>query len=93
MRRIQLDKDIQSLSEFRSNVTAYIKKVKETRRPLVITQRGKSSAVILDVAEYEALLEKMELLEDITRAEKQIEEGNVHTHKDAKDKVLGKIVG
>ncbi len=91
MKRIQLDKDIKPLTEFRSNVTAFLKKVKETRRPLVITQHGKSSAVILDVAEYEALIEKIELLEDIARAEKQIKEGSVYTHRKAKEKVLEKI--
>ena len=92
MKRIQLDEDIKPLSEFRSNVTAFLKQVKQTRRPLVITQRGKSSAVLLDVGEYEALLDKMELLEDIALAEKQLDEGKIISHSEAKKKVLGKMV-
>ena len=57
MSRIQLDEDIRPLSEFRANVASFIEHVRETKRPLVITQRGKSAAILLDVAEYEALLQ------------------------------------
>ena len=91
MRRIQLDEDIKPLSEFRANATEIIRKLHSTKRPLVITQRGKSSAVILDVAEYEALLAKIELLEDIYTAEKQIMEGKVHEHEHAKKLVLERL--
>jgi len=73
MRRIQLDQDVQPLSEFRANVASFIEKVRSTKRPLVITQRGKSAAVMLDVSEYEALLEKIELLTEMQTAESQIE--------------------
>jgi len=51
MSRIRFDQDIQPLSEFRAGVTSFIKQINETRRPLVITQRGKGVAVVLDVAE------------------------------------------
>ena len=63
MHRIHLDQDIQSVSEFRAHTTSYINQVKETKRPLVLTQHGKSSAVLLDVVEYEKLIEKM--LDDV----------------------------
>jgi len=91
MRRIQLDEDITPLSEFRANATALIRKVRETKRPLIITQRGKGSAVLLDVSEYEALLSKLELLQEIATAEKQVSEGKVLEHEDAKAKVLERM--
>jgi len=92
MRRIQLNEDIKPLSEFRSNARSYIDKVRKTKRPLVVTQRGKSAAVILDVDEYESMLEKIELLQDIQIAERQIKEGKGIKHEDAKTRVLKKIV-
>ncbi|MCB0535651.1 MAG: type II toxin-antitoxin system Phd/YefM family antitoxin, partial [Saprospiraceae bacterium] len=70
------------------NATALISKLRETKRPLIITQRGKSSAVILDVSEYEALLSKIELLEDIALAEKQIDEGRLYSHESTHKAVL-----
>lgn len=86
MFRIQLDKDIQPLSEFRSKVAFYFDKVKKTKRPLIITQNGKSAAILLDVSEYEAMLDKIELLEEIKLAEEQISKGLTVSHKDVKKK-------
>lgn len=70
MRRILIDEDIKPLSEFRTNAPALIRRIRQTKRPLIITQKGKSTAVILDVAQYEALLDKLELLQDLAAAEK-----------------------
>lgn len=91
MSRIQLDEDIRPLSEFRANVSAFIDKVRETKRPLVITQRGKSAAILIDVTEYEALLQKIELLMDIHLAEKQISDGQGIDHPDAKSQILSRF--
>ena len=75
MPRIQLDQDVRPLSEFRSKTTTFVQQVRETGRPLVITQNGRSAAVLLDVVEYEKLLERIETLQDVIQAEKQIDEG------------------
>jgi len=91
MSRIQLDEDIRPLSEFRANVSAFIDKVRETKRPVVITQRGKSAAILIDVTEYEALLQKIELLMDIHLAEKQISDGQGIDHPDAKNQILSRL--
>ncbi|MGR3024863.1 type II toxin-antitoxin system Phd/YefM family antitoxin, partial [Vibrio vulnificus] len=84
MSRIHFDQDIQPLSEFRAGVASYIKQINETRRPLVITQRGKGVAVVLDVAEYEAMQEKIELLEEMRTAEAQLASGLGVSNDDAR---------
>ena len=84
MHRIQLDEDIQPLSEFRSKVAFYFDKVKKSKRPLIITQNGKSAAILLDVSEYEALIDKIEVLEDIKRAETEVSNGSQISHRDVK---------
>ncbi|KKC99439.1 type II toxin-antitoxin system Phd/YefM family antitoxin [Photobacterium halotolerans] len=91
MSRIHFDQDIQPLSEFRANVASYIKQINETRRPLVITQRGKGVAVVLDVAEYEAMQEKIELLEEMRTAEAQLASDLGVSHEDARAQVLARI--
>ena len=88
MQRVLLDQDIKPLSEFRANAAAFIKQVQTTKRPLVITSHGKSAAVLLDVVEYEALVEKGEVLQDIHTAERQLEEGKGLRHEKAKSRVL-----
>ena len=91
MNRIKLSEDIQPLSEFRSNIAFHFKNIKKTRRPLVITQNGKSAAIILDVSEYEAMIDKIEVLEDIRLAEKQIRAGKEISHNDVKKKFSGRL--
>ena len=91
MRRLIIDQDIRPMSEFRSGVASFIKQVHETKRPLVITQHGKGVGVLLGVAEYEAMREKIELLEDIQTSITQLNEGKGINHADAKNMVLSKL--
>jgi len=86
MRQINLENDIKPLSEFRANTAKFIKQIKETKRPLILTQHGKSTAVLLDVAAYQALIEKLELLQEIQIGEKQIADGQYLTHDQVKQK-------
>jgi antitoxin YefM len=91
MLTILLNEDIKPLSEFRAHTAAFIQQVHNTKRPIVITQHGKSSAILIDVTEYESLLEKLEVLEDIRMAEQDIEAGRVMSHAKAKQKLLAAI--
>jgi antitoxin YefM len=93
MRRFNLEQDIKPLSEFRANTAFLVKQVKETRRPLIITQHGKSSAVLLDVKEYQSLLDKIEILQDVQTAKLQISEGKGIAHSKAHDLLREKYSG
>ena len=91
MQRLHLDKDIQPLSEFRANAATFLDQLKKTGRPIVLTQRGKSSAVLIDVSEYEKLLEQVETLTDIFASERQIEKKEYLTNSKAKERILKRI--
>lgn len=88
MNRINPSKDIQALSDFRAGVSSYIKQVTETKRPLIITQHGKGVAVLTDVGEFEAMQARLELLDELYKAESQISEGRGISNEDAKAIVL-----
>lgn len=83
-RRLKLDTDIRPVSEFRANAAELIEHVKKSRRPLVLTQRGHSSAVVLDVAEYERMVEEIDLLSDVRTAVQQVDAGQALSNRDAK---------
>jgi antitoxin YefM len=91
MQRLKIDQDIKPLSEVRIGIANFIKQVHDTKRPVVITQHGKSVAVLLDAHEYEALQEKLELLTDIQASLNQLESGQGIAHDDAKEKVLKSV--
>jgi prevent-host-death family protein len=75
MKTIQFAQDVQPVSAFRSQAASFIAQVHQTKRPLIITQNGKSAAVLLDVAVYDAMMEKLELLQDVETASAQVAEG------------------
>jgi len=93
MSRLHFDQDIQPLSDFRAGAASFIRQINETRRPIVITQRGKGVAVVVDVdvAEYEAMQEKIELLEEVQKAEAQLSAGLGLSNSDARAKILQSI--
>ena len=91
MKNIKFDQDIKPLSEVRNGMATFIKQVHETKRPLIITQRGKSVAVLLDVHEYEIMQEKLNLLTDIRTSLTQLNKGEGISHENARKKLLGCI--
>ncbi len=59
MRQIKSTRDIQPVSEFRANAAKFLDQVRETKKPLVITQHGRGAAVLLDMESYEDMLEEL----------------------------------
>jgi len=84
MARPKLDTDIRPVSEFRANAAELIERLRATHRPLVLTQRGHSTAVVLDVSEYERMVEEIEVLRDVRVSEKQISAGKGLSNREAK---------
>jgi len=91
MTRVRVDEDIRPLSEFRAGVAKFVKQIHETRRPMVLTQRGRGVAVLVDVHEYEKMQERLEVLEQVYRAEEQIANGDGISHEEAKQRILSKL--
>lgn len=91
MGTLKVDQDIQSMSDFRSGVSGFVKQVRETKRPLVITQHGKGVAVLLAASEYDAMQEKIELLQAIHAAEQQLVNGKGVEHEAALKQLLAAL--
>ncbi|MDO8667131.1 MAG: type II toxin-antitoxin system Phd/YefM family antitoxin [Gemmatimonadales bacterium] len=91
MARVRLTQDIRPLAEFRANLAAVVTQVRRTGRPVVLTQNGRSAAVLVNVQEYEALLDRLELLQDIRQAEAQLARGRGVAHSRAKAGVLAHL--
>ena len=91
MQRLILDKDIKPMSEFRAHTASCIHQVQNSKRPIVITHHGKSAAVLIDVAEFEAMSQRLEFLEDIATGESQVDGGKSISHNEAQKMVLERI--
>lgn len=85
--RVQLDQDIRPLSEFRKNAASFIDRIQKQKRSIVLTQHGKSAAVLVDVSEYQRMVDKLDMMEDLLEAERQIARGEVYSHEEAKKRI------
>ncbi len=80
MARLNLLDDLTPISDFRVRTAEIVAKVKKTKRPVILTQRGRSAAVLEDVREYERKAERLELLESILAGMRAAEKGVVVSH-------------
>jgi prevent-host-death family protein len=54
---LDITKDIQSLTTFRRRSGDFMKQLKKSKRPMVITVKGKAEAVVQDAGAYQRLLD------------------------------------
>jgi prevent-host-death family protein len=54
---LDITNDIQSLTTFRRRSGDFMKQLKKTRRPVVLTVKGKAAAIVQDAEAYQRLLD------------------------------------
>lgn len=67
-------KDIQSLTDFKRNTAEFVKKIKKSGNPLVLTVNGKAEIVVQDAKAYQEMLERIERAEAVAAIRKGMEE-------------------
>ena len=71
---MRLSQDIKPVSYVKANTAKVLEQV-QTSGPVVITQNGEASAVLMGVKDYERLTEGIALLKILSMGEKSIQEG------------------
>ena len=67
--------EIVPISDLRQDAAAVLKRVRNSREPVVITQRGRASAVMLSVDAYEESKEERQILKALARGDREIQAG------------------
>ena len=67
--------EIISVTDLRQNAAGLLKRLKKSREPLVITQRGRPIAVLLSLDAYERSRQELEILRLLARGENEIASG------------------
>ncbi len=68
---LDITKDIQSLTTFRRQSGDFMKQLKKSKRPVVLTVNGKAAAVVQDAEAYQRLLDRAAMADE----EKGIRQG------------------
>jgi prevent-host-death family protein len=72
---MKTEEDVKPISYVKANANKVLLQVRETSRPLYITQNGTAKAVILDLKTYENMKSTIAMMKLIQLAEKDAEEG------------------
>lgn len=74
------------VTTLKRQATKVLERIRVEKEPLLITERGKAAAYLVDVESYEANEKRMRLLEGLARGEQAIADGRVVSNDRAKAK-------
>lgn len=78
--RFRVSEDFVAVSEFKAQAADLLKRIAESKQPLVITQNGRPAGVLLSPAAYDELMEKSEFVAAVSAGLSDIEAGRTEAH-------------
>ena len=88
---LNLEADIQPVSDFRANTASVLQQVRDTGRPVVLTQRGRGAAVLVDVRVYQSMVDELDELRDIQAGLADVAVGRVVANEKARRQLLARL--
>ena len=76
---IKVSQDVVPINEFKTNASKLINRMRQTHRPVVITQNGRPSAVLLTPEEYDALNHRSAFTSAVKEGLADLEAGRTFT--------------
>jgi prevent-host-death family protein len=76
---LDITKDIQSLTTFRRRSGDFMKQIKRSKRPVILTVKGKAAAIVQDAEAYQHLLDiaaRADFQEGIRQGLEEARQGN-----------------
>src|SRR5438552_14193194 len=76
---LNINRDIHSISDFKRRTPDFVKQLRKTGKPVVLTMNGRASVVIQDAESYQnmmELLERAKTVEAIREGLEDVEQGN-----------------
>src|ERR1039457_3430959 len=87
---LDITKDIQSLTNFRRKSGKFLKQLKKSKRPMVLTVNGQAEAVVQDAEAYQRLLDiaaRADVHEAIRQGLDDVANGRTKTAREAFDEI------
>jgi len=75
--RPHLDEDVVPFTECRRRLAEYFEQARKTHRPVIVTQNGRASTLLVNISDFEEMRDTLELMEDVRVAEEEIERGEI----------------
>ena len=79
----RFSEDIRSVSELKVRAAEIVEQVRRSRRPVLLTRRGRGVAVVMDLEEYERLVDRANFVEAVEAGARAATEGDLHSNDEA----------
>ena len=73
--------DVHPITDLKTRAASVVAQAHRSRRPVLLTRRGRGVAVLLDLMEYEALVERANFVEAVETGAKAARTGNLHPNR------------
>lgn len=83
----KFSEDVVPLSDLKINPGKIVNRAKDTRRPILLTSRGRGIAVVQGLKEYESMEEEVAFLKAVAQGLMEVREGKVTSLEDVKRKL------
>jgi antitoxin YefM len=70
-------RNITPLTDFRNNIKKYLEEISIHKKPIVLTQHGKSAAVIMDAGKYQEMQDQIDFMRKVTLGLEDYREGRI----------------
>lgn len=77
MRPLQISEDVVPIRELKSNPARVLRRLRESHRPVVLTQHGRPAAVLISPQEFDELRERERFMTAVRAGLADIEAGRV----------------
>jgi len=77
---INFAEDIKPISYVKTHTAQVMKQIGEKNNPVVITQNGEAKAVLMDVRQYQKIIDTINLLKILSIGENDIKNNKIYTH-------------
>ena len=79
----RFSEDIRTVSELKVRAAEIVEQARRSRRPVLLTRRGRGVAVVMDLEEYERLVDRARFVEAVDVGARAFAQGDLHSNDEA----------
>ncbi len=81
----KFSEDVRPLSDLKTKTSKILEHVRRSRRPVLLTKRGRGVAVMIDLDEYERLVDRADFIEAVKVGTKAAKDDDLYEHAKAEE--------
>jgi len=80
----RFSEDVRPITELKVKAAEIVNQARDSKRPVLLTRRGRGVAVLLDLDEYEKLVDRAAFIDAVRAGAEAAAAGDLHSHDEAK---------